>query len=160
VFGPAGSACGNAVKRASEKINSRKVFGHGRKKPEIFRVRPYARISTQDQQTIPLQMRAMREYATRRGWTIVLQVRKSARCFRTRPAAEPDRIGSTSRNRCRARAAFGPVGTVIARSGVHARGVESSRCRVRVSDRSGGSSLKERFCGTGTRWSVPCPAEL
>jgi DNA invertase Pin-like site-specific DNA recombinase len=36
----------------------------------------YARVSTQDQQTIPLQTRAMREYAARRGWTIALQVRE------------------------------------------------------------------------------------
>jgi putative DNA-invertase from lambdoid prophage Rac len=36
----------------------------------------YARVSTQDQQTIPLQTRAMREYAARRGWTIVLQVKE------------------------------------------------------------------------------------
>ena len=36
----------------------------------------YARVSTQDQQTIPMQTRALREYATRRGWTIALQVRE------------------------------------------------------------------------------------
>jgi DNA invertase Pin-like site-specific DNA recombinase len=36
----------------------------------------YARVSTQDQQTIPLQTRAMREYAARRGWTITLQVKE------------------------------------------------------------------------------------
>jgi len=29
-----------------------------------------------DQQTIPLQSRALREYATRRGWTIALQVKE------------------------------------------------------------------------------------
>jgi DNA invertase Pin-like site-specific DNA recombinase len=67
---------GMAVKRASEKAKSEQVFGHRRKKPEMFRVGLYARISTQDQQTIPLQMRAMREYAAARGWTIVLQVKE------------------------------------------------------------------------------------
>jgi putative DNA-invertase from lambdoid prophage Rac len=36
----------------------------------------YARVSTHDQQTIPLQTRAMREYAARRGWTIAMQVRE------------------------------------------------------------------------------------
>jgi hypothetical protein len=65
-----------AVKRASEKTKSGKVFGHRRKKPEMFRVGLYARVSPQDQQTIPLQMRAMREYATTRGWTIVKQVKE------------------------------------------------------------------------------------
>jgi DNA invertase Pin-like site-specific DNA recombinase len=34
----------------------------------------YARVSTLDQQTLPMQSRAMREYAARRGWTIALQV--------------------------------------------------------------------------------------
>jgi DNA invertase Pin-like site-specific DNA recombinase len=36
----------------------------------------YARVSTQDQQTIPMQTRALREYATRRGWRIALQVKE------------------------------------------------------------------------------------
>jgi DNA invertase Pin-like site-specific DNA recombinase len=42
----------------------------------MFRAGLYARVSTSDQQTIPLQMRALREYAARRGWTIALQVRE------------------------------------------------------------------------------------
>jgi DNA invertase Pin-like site-specific DNA recombinase len=65
-----------AVKRASEETKSRQVFGHSRKQPKMFRVGLYARVSTQDQQTIPLQIRAMREYAARREWTIVLQVKE------------------------------------------------------------------------------------
>jgi len=42
----------------------------------MFRAGLYARISTNDQQTIPLQIRALREYAVRRGWTIALQVKE------------------------------------------------------------------------------------
>lgn len=42
----------------------------------MFRVGLYARVSTNDQQTIPLQIRALREYAARRGWTIALQVKE------------------------------------------------------------------------------------
>ena len=38
--------------------------------------RLYARVSTNDQQTLAMQNRAMREYAARRGWTIALQVRE------------------------------------------------------------------------------------
>ena len=34
------------------------------------------RVSTNGQQTLAMQNRAMREYAARRGWTIVLQVRE------------------------------------------------------------------------------------
>src|SRR5208282_4718014 len=36
----------------------------------------YARVSTPDQQTIPMQTRALREYAARRGWAIALQVKE------------------------------------------------------------------------------------
>jgi DNA invertase Pin-like site-specific DNA recombinase len=64
-------------KRASDKAASRRVFGHPadrRKNP--IRVGLYACVSTHDQQTLPLQRRAMREYAVRRGWTITVEVRE------------------------------------------------------------------------------------
>jgi DNA invertase Pin-like site-specific DNA recombinase len=66
-----------AEKRASRKTKSLRVLGHPSKQrqPEL-RIGLYARVSTQDQQTIPLQIRALREYATRRGWTIALQVKE------------------------------------------------------------------------------------
>src|SRR5712692_2266978 len=65
-----------AAKRASPKAQSDNVFGQRRKPPKMFRVGLYARVSTHDQQTIPLQIRALREYAARRGWTITMQVRE------------------------------------------------------------------------------------
>src|SRR5256885_16539475 len=53
------------------------VFGHPSGRTQsVLRVGLYARVSTHDQQTIPLQTRAMREYATRRGWRITLQVKE------------------------------------------------------------------------------------
>ena len=42
----------------------------------MLRAGLYARVSTIDQQTFPMQLRAMREYAAQRGWTIALQVRE------------------------------------------------------------------------------------
>jgi putative DNA-invertase from lambdoid prophage Rac len=42
----------------------------------MLRVGLYARISTNDQQTLAMQIRAMREYAARRSWTIAMQVRE------------------------------------------------------------------------------------
>ena len=42
----------------------------------MFRAGLYARVSTNDQQTLAMQNRAMREYAARRGWTIAFQVRE------------------------------------------------------------------------------------
>ena len=42
----------------------------------MFRAGLCARVSTNDQQTLPMQSRAMREYAARRGWTIAVNVRE------------------------------------------------------------------------------------
>src|SRR5260370_34429914 len=63
-----------AAKRAFPKTKSDNVFGQSRKQPKMFRAGLYARASTNDQQTLPMQSRAMREYAARRGWTITVQV--------------------------------------------------------------------------------------
>src|SRR5881396_1858971 len=65
-----------AAKQAFPKSKSGHVFGQSRKPSKMFRAGLYARVSTNDQQTLPMQSRAMREYAARRGWTIALQVRE------------------------------------------------------------------------------------
>src|SRR5689334_19603591 len=65
-----------AVKRAFPKAKSDNVFGQARKSAKMFRAGLYARVSTNDQQTLPMQSRAMREYAARRGWTIAVQARE------------------------------------------------------------------------------------
>jgi DNA invertase Pin-like site-specific DNA recombinase len=49
---------------------SSKVFGHP------LRASLYARVSTHDQQTLPLQIRALREYAAKRGWTVLAQMKE------------------------------------------------------------------------------------
>ena len=65
-----------AGKRSSQQAKSGDVFGQARKRSKMFRAGLYARVSTNDQQTLAMQNRAMREYAARRGWTIALQVRE------------------------------------------------------------------------------------
>jgi putative DNA-invertase from lambdoid prophage Rac len=66
-----------AGKLASRRAKSRKVFGHPLETVNAaLRAGLYARVSTHDQQTIPLQTRALREYAARRGWTIAVQVKE------------------------------------------------------------------------------------
>ena len=65
-----------AGKRASPKAKSGNVFGRARKPAKMFRAGLYARVSTNDQQTLAMQNRAMREYVARRGWMIALQVRE------------------------------------------------------------------------------------
>jgi len=42
----------------------------------MFRVGLYARVSPHDQQILSLQMRAMREYAAKRGWTIAARIKE------------------------------------------------------------------------------------
>ena len=58
------------TKRKLAQSVSRKVFGHP------LRVALYARVSTHDQQTLPLQIRALREYAAKRSWIIVAQIKE------------------------------------------------------------------------------------
>jgi putative DNA-invertase from lambdoid prophage Rac len=57
-------------KQAFSQAPSRKVFGHP------LRAGLYARVSTQDQQTLPLQLHAMRDYAAKRGWSLVAQIKE------------------------------------------------------------------------------------
>src|SRR5579863_9767097 len=64
------------VKRPSRKTKSGDVFGQSRRQAKMLRAGLYARVSTTDQQTLAMQMRALREYVVRRGWTVVIQVRE------------------------------------------------------------------------------------
>src|ERR1019366_9499319 len=64
------------VKRASQTAKPKRVFGQRQEPAKMFRVGLYARVSTHDQQTLPLQIRAMREYAAKRGWMITVQIKE------------------------------------------------------------------------------------
>jgi DNA invertase Pin-like site-specific DNA recombinase len=48
----------------------------------------YARVSTHDQQTLPLQLKAMREYAKKRKWTIKEEIQEIGSGAKTRPKRE------------------------------------------------------------------------
>jgi predicted site-specific integrase-resolvase len=63
-------------KRTSRKAKTKDVFGQARKPAKVLRAALYARISTLDQQTLPMQMRAMRDYAANPGWTVAMQVKE------------------------------------------------------------------------------------
>jgi putative DNA-invertase from lambdoid prophage Rac len=65
-----------AAKRARATAKSKRVFGQRQEAAKMFRVGLYARVSTHDQKTLPLQIRAMREYAAKRGWTIAVQIKE------------------------------------------------------------------------------------
>ena len=55
---------------------------------EFERVAIYARVSTHDQQTLPMQLEAMRAYAERKGWQIALAVEEIGSGAKTRPRRE------------------------------------------------------------------------
>jgi putative DNA-invertase from lambdoid prophage Rac len=57
------------------KASRNKVFGQGEKSP---RAGLYARVSTHDQQTLPMQLAAMRDYARKRGWRIAFEMKDVA----------------------------------------------------------------------------------
>jgi DNA invertase Pin-like site-specific DNA recombinase len=45
----------------------------------------YARVSTAEQQRLPMQISAMREYAERRSWTVVASIEDVASNAKDRP---------------------------------------------------------------------------
>ena len=51
----------------------------------VLKVGLYARVSTHDQQTLPMQLAAMREYAKRRGWKVALEEKEVGSGAKTRP---------------------------------------------------------------------------
>jgi putative DNA-invertase from lambdoid prophage Rac len=65
-----------AAKRTSATSKPRRVFGQPHASAKMFRAGLYARVSTHDQKTLPLQIRTMREYAEKRGWEIAVQIKE------------------------------------------------------------------------------------
>jgi len=55
---------------------------------ETERVAIYARVSTHDQQTLPMQLEAMRAYAERKGWQIALTIEEVGSGVKTRSCRE------------------------------------------------------------------------
>jgi putative DNA-invertase from lambdoid prophage Rac len=72
-------------KQGVPKVRRKGVFGQGGPAP---RVGLYARVSTHDQQTLPLQLSAMREHAEHRGWAVVMTVEDVGSGVRERPKRE------------------------------------------------------------------------
>src|SRR5690242_4954916 len=73
------------LKKARIPAPARKgVFGQRGKAP---RVGLYARVSTHDQQTLPI-LSAMRSYAKKRGWIVTVEVKDVSSGATTRPLRE------------------------------------------------------------------------
>lgn len=64
------------AKRTIPESKSKGVFGQSRKPAKMLRAGLYACVSTLDQQTLPMQIRALREYALKRGWAVVEECRE------------------------------------------------------------------------------------
>lgn len=54
----------------------------------VFKVGLYAPVSTHDQQTLPMQLSAMRTYAKRRGWKVAVEEKEVGSGAKTRPKRE------------------------------------------------------------------------
>ncbi len=57
-------------------------------KTGALKVALYARVSTHDQQTLPMQLSAMRAFAKRRGWMVALEEKEVGSGAKTRPKRE------------------------------------------------------------------------
>jgi putative DNA-invertase from lambdoid prophage Rac len=55
---------------------------------EIEKIALYARVSTHDQQTLPMQLSAMRAYAKRKGWQVTLKIEEIGSGATSRPRRE------------------------------------------------------------------------
>ena len=55
------------------KPSRKRVFSHG---GSSLRAALYARVSTHDQQTLPIQLSAMRQYVRKRGWATAFEVKE------------------------------------------------------------------------------------
>ena len=75
----------SAQKQGIAKARRPEVSGQG---GAGTRVGLYARVSTHDQQTLPLQLSAMREHAEHRGWAVVMTVEDVGSGVRERPMRE------------------------------------------------------------------------
>ena len=60
-------------KASNSKARKQRVFGQGE---AIIRAGLYARVSTHDQQTLPMQLSALRDYVKRRGWVVALEMKE------------------------------------------------------------------------------------
>jgi DNA invertase Pin-like site-specific DNA recombinase len=79
---------------ARKKVEQNRGFAETRRRgflareQRLLKVGLYARVSTQDQKTLPMQIRALRAYVRQRGWTIGLQIKDIGSGASDRPQRE------------------------------------------------------------------------
>lgn len=72
----------------SQKAMNAKDRKHRSMNPKPKRVALYARVSTSDQQTLSMQLRALREYAKQQGYEVVVEVQEIQSGVKDRPQRE------------------------------------------------------------------------
>jgi hypothetical protein len=126
-------------KRASQKTNSDPVFGQARRPAKMFRAGLYARVSTNDQQTLAMQNRAMRDHALgghlKTGHRWPLQTSKPAN------GSDPEHPYLYIAGACRARIFWHGNGErLILTSPGRRNGNAGMRPELRPSGRNGGAA--------------------
>jgi len=109
----------------------------------MFRAGLYARVSTNDQQTLAMQNRAMREYAARRGWIIAMQVREVNSGAARRETSEKVLEAARRWEIELPGLAVGPLGPLGHGSTGDAPRTRTPRRRLRVPDRGSASPASE-----------------
>jgi len=125
-----------AGKRAFPKAKSDNAFGQTRRPTKMFRAGLYAGVSTNGQQTLVMQNRALRECAARRGWTIAHA--SAGDWLRSGAARSPRETAggrTPPRTRCRARMAIGPLGPAGNGPADNTPGTGASRSGLCIAER-------------------------
>ncbi len=100
------------TKQASQKVKSNNVFGQARRSARTFRAGLYARVSTNDQQTLAMQIGAMQEHATRAAGRSPCRSTRLVPAQPKRQAREPLLDAVSRGDRRGAGVAIGPLGPV------------------------------------------------
>jgi len=74
--------------RAKSRLSKAASTGGFRPPRNAARAGLYARVSTHDQQTLPMQLSAMHDYASRRGWTVAIEIKDVGSGAAQRPQRE------------------------------------------------------------------------
>lgn|ERR1017187_2795757 len=126
------------------KGSRKRVFGQGEK---TLRAGLYARVSTHDQQTLPMQLTAMREHARKRGWAIAVEIKDVGSGASLRQKRE-DLLDLARRRQVDLVVVWrlDRWGTIAGGSGEHVAGIVFAEGRLRIVKRGPGPDHPERSC--------------
>ena len=142
--------CGNARQTDDSEFEIEEGFWPVTQPVKMLRAGLYARVSTLDQQTLPLQIRDLREYAAKRGWTVVEECKEVGSGAAARASSVVDGLGAAEGDRCRSGLAIGSVRPAGRRPGGNVAGTDGARCRFCFRDGGVGPDYASGPCNGGT----------